>query len=101
MIVIAGEFEIKPEKMNEAIAAAVEMQTETMKEAGCVVYRFYTDPENPNMIHLFEEWESEAHLAAHFQTPHMATFQKIFPDVRVSGEKDWIKKYVVSEAAPL
>ncbi len=75
MILIAGTIRIEEEHREAAVAAMVEMMTETRKEAGCVSYDFSGDFSDPTVIHLFEEWETIEHLQAHFVAPHMAAFQ--------------------------
>ena len=80
MLVIGGHIRLDPAKRDEAIAAANEMMAETRKEAGCVSYTFSADFSDPGLFHLFEEWESEDHLKAHFVAPHMAVWQE-----RVAG----------------
>lgn len=52
-----------------------EMMAETQKEEGCVSYDFSNDFSDPTVIHLFEEWESQVHLEAHFVAPHMGIFR--------------------------
>jgi len=75
MIIVTGTFELPPAGLAAAQAAAIEMMRETAKEDGCIVYRFYQDIEHPHIFRVYEEWASDAHLAAHAQTPHMATFR--------------------------
>jgi quinol monooxygenase YgiN len=79
MIVIAGSIVIRPDRRDEAVRVAVEMQRATEGEPGCVTYRFAADLVDPNTFRLFEEWESEAALARHFETPHMRTFRERIP----------------------
>jgi quinol monooxygenase YgiN len=81
MIVIAGEVQVRPEKREEAMHAALEMIAETLKEPGCRAYRFSTALDDPSRIHIFEEWDSMDALGAHFQSPHMAKFQAVLPGV--------------------
>lgn len=99
MIVIAGVFEVIEEKLEEATVACIAMQNETMKEEGCISYRFYADLADKSYIHIFEEWESDAHLKAHFETAHMAEFRKVMAVSRT--DNGWIKRYVVSEVSEL
>ena len=79
MLVIAGTVKVKPETRSEAMQAALKMAKASQAEAGCRSYGFYTDLEDPNEILIFERWESEAALLAHFQTPHMAEFNAAIP----------------------
>lgn len=39
-------------------------------EPGCLVYCFAADPCQPDLIQVYELWESEEALAAHFQHPN-------------------------------
>jgi quinol monooxygenase YgiN len=97
VITVAGRIPLKPEQRDRAVAAAVKMTAETHKEAACIQYHFYTDIENPNMLHVFEEWESQAALDEHFATPHMAEFAAVIGEC-VDGEPN-VVRYVVSEFA--
>ena len=99
MIVIRGSIPIDPAMRDRAISAMSEMSMASEAEAGCVTYRFSFDIREPDTVLLFEEWESEAALAAHFSAPHMATFQSDLQDV-VQGEPS-VLRYEVSSKGPL
>ena len=79
MLVIAGTVQVKPEARAEAAQAALKMSKASEAEPGCRSYRFYADLEDANTFLIFEQWESEAALLAHFQTPHMAEFNAAIP----------------------
>ena len=74
MLVLAGTVKVKPEKRSEAVRAALKMAKASQAEPGCRAYAFYADLEDPNTVLIFECWESDAALQAHFQSPHMAEF---------------------------
>ena len=93
MLIVAGRVPVKPERRAEAVAAAVKMARASQAEAGCRSYAFYSDLEDPNLFIVFEEWESEAALQAHFRTPHMAEFNAIIPQL-VAGPPS-INRYEV------
>ena len=99
MIVIAGRIQIRPERREEAVRAALAMAEATRREKGCVSYGFYGDLADPNTLLLFEEWESDAALAAHFQTPHMAEFGAAMGGFGVKGMD--VKKYEVTKEGPV
>jgi quinol monooxygenase YgiN len=99
MIVVAGTVAVRPETRSDAIRAALAMAEATRTEAGCLSYRFFADLQDPNTFLVFEEWESEAALAAHFQTPHMAAFQQALPRFLAGGLA--IKRYVVESVAAM
>ena len=99
MIIIAGRIRIQLEDRAAAIEAMSAMMAETVKEEGCVTYDFSADFQDDTLFHLFEEWESQEHLDAHFVAPHMATFQATLATL---GDREAdIYRYVASEKAPL
>jgi len=98
MIVIAGQFQLKPGMRDEAIRQMIVMHDASSAEDGCVSYRFYADLAVPETVFLFEEWESEAALAAHGQTAHMAEWRRHTPNL-FAGRS--LKRYEVTSAGPL
>lgn len=99
MIVIAGEIQIDPAHRDAAIAAAVRMMGATRRESGCISYTFSADLEDAGRFRIFEEWESQEALHAHFAAPHMAEFQKTVAGLGVRGMA--IQRYEVSSVGPL
>jgi len=99
MILIAGTIRIEAQHREAAMAAMTAMMEETVKEQGCVSYTFSPDMSDESLFHLFEEWETQEHLEAHFVAPHMATFQAATAEL---GERvAEISRYVATEKAPL
>ena len=90
MIMIAGDMKINLAHRDEAVKAMIAMNTASQAEVGCITYEFSADLEAADTFHLFEIWENEEVLAAHGQTPHMATFRDVMGRVRVSSN---IKRY--------
>jgi quinol monooxygenase YgiN len=99
MIVIAGTVRIRPETRAEALAAAREMMTATRQEAGCRAYVFSTAADDPDVVCIFEEWESAEALAKHFETPHMTTFRERLP--RFVAAAPALRRYEVASAAAI
>jgi len=99
MLVVAGRIPVKPERREEAVRLALEVAEATCAESGCRSYRFYGDLADPNVFFIFEEWDDEAALGRHFQTPHMAKFMQEAPGL-VAGAFE-ITRYEVSSAAPM
>lgn len=87
MIIVAGTVRIDPTKRDQAMAAAAKAIPPTLAEDGCEAYRFGFDVDDPSLIHVFEQWASEAALAAHFQAPHLAEFLAAFGELGVSETK--------------
>jgi quinol monooxygenase YgiN len=99
MLIVAGEIEIDPAHREEAVAAALEMMEATRREAGCVTYAFSADLADPGRFRIFEEWESQAALDAHFAAPHMASFQARVAALGVRAMR--IQKYEIARSGPL
>jgi quinol monooxygenase YgiN len=60
----------------EALRKLIEQGVEsTRKEKGCLRYSLMQDRQNPTVLTLLEEWETEADLQTHLALPHL---QKVF-----------------------
>ncbi|GAB4557245.1 MAG: putative quinol monooxygenase [Haliangiales bacterium] len=99
MLIVAGTIVIDPAHREAAIAAATKAMHATRAEAGCISYTFSADFADPGGFYVFEEWESEEALAAHFKTPHMAEFVQALGALGVKRTE--IKRYEVSSSQPL
>jgi len=99
LLIIAGKLSVDPAQRDAAVAAAREMMAETHKEKGCVAYTFSADLADPACFHLFERWESQAALEAHFTAPHMARFQAAIGKLGVRGME--VHKYTISGVGPV
>ncbi|RIL08100.1 MAG: antibiotic biosynthesis monooxygenase [Proteobacteria bacterium] len=99
MIVVAGEIDIDPAHRDGAVAAAVRMMEATRGEPGCISYAFSADLAEPGRFRIFEEWESQQALDAHFAAPHMAAFQRAVAGFGV--RRIAIQRYEVSSVGPV
>ena len=94
MLIVAGTIRIDPASFDAARSAALEVMAETHKEPGNIDYVFTQSLDEPGAIYIFEKWESQDALDAHFKTPHMASFQSKMGEFGVK-EMD-VRKYEVS-----
>lgn len=99
VIVLDVKFNLKDGCVDEAISAMKDVAAETLKETGCAEYRFALPLSDGGPIVLFEEWESQEALNAHFETSHLAAFRGKMEELL--AEPPVIRRYVVSEAGPL
>lgn len=83
MLVVTGIIEVAPEGVAKAVEAAKAMVAETCKEAGCHMYEFSQVLGTECRFRVYEEWESDDALAAHFKTTHMAKFRAALGEVGV------------------
>lgn len=69
MIIIAGTIEFGDQSQRDAAcAASAPLQQATRDdEPGCRAYCFAADPCEPTIIQVYELWDDEASLAAHFE----------------------------------
>jgi quinol monooxygenase YgiN len=65
MLIVAGSFEVAPERRDEFIASRTESMPTSRAEAGCDEYVLAADPLVPGRVVLYERWESKETLAAH------------------------------------
>ena len=74
MSLIAVEAALRvadPTRRDSLVAESVPVQAATRRdEPGCLVYCFAADPVEPDLIQVYELWEDEASLAAHFDHPN-------------------------------
>ncbi len=100
MLIIAGSITTEDEGAREAFFTAVKpMVAATHTEPGCQEYVFSPDPDNSTRIILFEMWDDQAALDAHFATEHMAAFQASMAGIAVAGMD--IAKYTISDVGPV
>jgi len=99
MIIVAGTLKIDPSKRPVLEAAFDRMREATLKEQGCLHYQVYFDRSEPGTMLLFEKWESEEALNAHFVAPHMAEFGLALGGADILGMD--VKKFVVSSETKL
>jgi quinol monooxygenase YgiN len=99
MIIIAGEIEIAPADAPAAREAAIVMARETVREEGCIRYRFWADLEQEGCFHVYEEWESAERLAAHMDAPHMRTFRGVLGGLKFLSRD--LRKFETDGPQPL
>jgi quinol monooxygenase YgiN len=67
-----------PTKRAALVEASAPIQKATRDdEPGCLVYCFAADPVQPDLIQVYELWEDEASLAAHFEHPNYLTMREL------------------------
>ena len=72
MIIVAGTFKFKADKLDEVKANLIKTQTISTSEEGCIIYRFSQSLEDDTVFHLYEEWENQATLDVHAANPELA-----------------------------
>ena len=99
MIVIAGTLTLEIAVDEGVLEACRTMMTATHAEEGCVDYVFSADPLDGHTLRVFEQWESEEHLQAHFQAPHMPTFREALAQWNPTAKS--IYRFTVTDAVEM
>ena len=73
MILIKVIFTISADIIEEAKAAFLSTQNAVVAEDGCISFRLYQDLEDPTVFFLFEEWETQEALEAHWKYKNPAS----------------------------
>lgn len=61
----------KPDQIEALKALTLSILEPTRQESGCIQYELHQNLQDPADFTFIEEWESEAALEAHLQTPHL------------------------------
>ncbi|HET9400254.1 MAG TPA: putative quinol monooxygenase [Candidatus Acidoferrales bacterium] len=64
-------------KIAEAREALFALVAPTRAEKGCINYDLHQSDEDPTQFVFYENWESDAALEAHANSPHLQAFRKI------------------------
>jgi quinol monooxygenase YgiN len=80
MIIIIGRAEVDPDRVEALRPALQAMMRRTFEESGCLSYSLAIEDlggnGRPAVLSIAERWEDECALKAHFESDHMAAFNK-------------------------
>ena len=99
MIIVAGTFRVPEDKIDDLMPVARATLEASRKEAGCIAYSYAFDMEDRGLIRVYEEWESRAHLEAHFAQPHMGPWRAKAEEVGAHSRD--LKIYEASDGQPV
>ena len=87
-------------RRDEIVAASVPIQRATrVDEPGCIVYCFAADPCEPDLIQVYELWEDEASLTAHFDHPNYTAMREMLNTAGLASAVS--RKFKIDAAAPV
>ncbi len=98
MIIVTVEVEFEDNGIHEELDAIRAMDKATTNESGCLTYKSSFDAANPNILRIYEMWESMEVLKPHFKTAHMADFQKALSGLKTKGME--AKVYEIDKELP-
>lgn len=76
MVIVEGWVRTAPGDVDRLLPTAQAMISASRAESGCIEYAYARDLLDPDTLRISERWADEAALMAHFQAPHMATFNQ-------------------------
>jgi quinol monooxygenase YgiN len=85
---------------DEVVARSAPIQQATRdEEPGCLVYCFAADPVQPDLIQVYELWEDEASLQAHFAHPNYHSMREMLNGAGLASAVS--RKFKIAAAAPV
>lgn len=101
MIIIAGTIDFKDaESRDAAVAASIPLQQATRDdEPGCAAYCFAADPCVDNRVQVYELWDDEASLAAHFHHENYHNMRRMLGETGLIGADN--SKYRIDLMEPV
>lgn len=98
-IVISAQIDVEPAGRDQALKSAQPWIDGALSQPGCIHYDWSADLTNPSRINVFEEWDSEESLAAHFAGPQYAG---MLAHIGQSGLRNAVsRKYRVDAEGPV
>jgi quinol monooxygenase YgiN len=64
MIIVAGRIYVRPERRDAFLAASIGSIEQARHTPGCLDFVVAADPIEPGRVNVYEQWDSEAALAA-------------------------------------
>ena len=98
-IIIAGTIDVAPEKLEACAEAAKSLMEPTRAQKGCLDYVFTADPIVPGRLTVYERWEDEASLKAHFDGPNYRNMRDLIAQYDLRGAL--VHKFRISLVEPV
>ncbi len=99
MIIVAGKIVLAEGKFDAARPHMERVLRETRREAGCRTYTFARDVLEPDVIRIFEIWDSREALAAHGASTHIQAWRDALKEIGVAARE--IRAWDADEGQPL
>ncbi|MCX7064805.1 MAG: putative quinol monooxygenase [Proteobacteria bacterium] len=98
-IIVAGTVDVDPAKRAQVLIAGLPHIVAARAEKGCIHYVWSADNVHPGRIYVFEEWESQADLAAHLKAPPYINMRDTIGSFGILGAST--QKYRIDHAEPV
>ena len=81
LLTVIAYMRAAPGKRDELRAALEALVEPTSREKGYVNYDLHQSIEDPDRFFFYENWESDTHLDAHLDAPHLRDFAARMPEL--------------------
>jgi quinol monooxygenase YgiN len=98
-ILINGTVQFSPQHAEQAMVEATQLMADTRSQQGCRHYVWSIDPARPGTVYVYENWETEADLAAHLAGPYYSGMLGLLGKYEMLGTD--ILKYKTAKAGPI
>ena len=71
---LAVKWTIKKGELDDVLAALRPLTEASRQEPGCLLYQAHRDPENENVLFLYEQYLDETAYQAHADSEHFKTY---------------------------
>lgn len=101
LVIVEAVIELSdPSRRAACIESSLAIQRATRQdEPGCIVYSFAADPIVVGRIQVYELWQDEAALAAHFRHPNYKAMRASLRDFGLAKAES--RKHLVAASAPV
>lgn len=99
MLIISARITLDPNHVDQYIEGACQVVEPTRAEPGCIRYSMARDLTSPEVICIFEEWESKQDLLDHLNTPHIKEFLALSADLNILNME--LMEYEISSSGPM
>ena len=101
MIVVAAQLDFADQATrDDVVSVSAPIQKATRDdESGCHAYCFAADPCQPTRIQVYELWEDEASLAAHFTHPNYLAMRDLLVSRKPTGSSN--RMYLTTRDEPV
>ena len=88
MIIVMGEFRLKPEYLDNLRPEIEQMVNMSNSESGCIYFQFSEALDDPGLMRLSEKWKSMEDLEIHFQSAHFKRWREAISENGGATDRD-------------
>lgn len=78
VLTVIARIKAKPGMENQMQQDLLGLLTPTRSETGCITFNLLIDINDPTVFMLYENWESQSALDAHFEQPYVKHVLKAY-----------------------